>query len=96
MADYNGDGVADFTTSNSYATNVLKYVKQAVDKGYAVHAISVGADADRDLLKAIAWIGNGYAIDVPGGLSVSDMEDQVREAFSKIASAVPPARLVPQ
>ena len=96
LLDYNGDGNADFTTSNSYATNVLKYVKQAVDKGYTVHAISVGADADRDLLQAIAWLGNGYAIDVPGGMSVSDMEDQVRAAFSKIASAVPPARLVPQ
>lgn len=96
LFDYNSDGHSDFTTSDSYAKNVLKYVKLAVDKGYTVHAISVGADADRELLQAISWLGNGYWIDVPGGSRVHDMEDQVRAAFSKIASAVPPARLVPQ
>jgi hypothetical protein len=73
---------------------VLKKVKEAVDKGYKVHAISVGVDADRDLLKAVAFLGNGCYVDVPGGSSVSDMEDQLRAAFTKIASAVPPARLV--
>ncbi|GIX03454.1 MAG: hypothetical protein KatS3mg113_0460 [Planctomycetaceae bacterium] len=94
LFDYNGDGIADYTTSDSYARNVLKYVKQAVDKGYTVHAISVGADADRQLLQAIAHLGKGQWIDVPGGMSVADVQDQVKEAFRKIAAAVPPARLV--
>jgi len=95
LFDYNGDGAADYTTSNSYARHVLKKVKEAADKGYTVHAISVGIDADRDLLKAAAFLGRGHYVDVPGGSSVSDMEAQVREAFTKIAAAVPPARLVP-
>lgn len=94
LFDYNGDGSADYTTSDSQARYVLKKVKEAVDKGYKVHAISVGVDADRDLLKAVAFLGNGCYVDVPGGSSVSDMEDQLRAAFTKIASAVPPARLV--
>ena len=95
LFDYNGDGQGDYEASSVSAKSTLKYVKQAVDKGYTVHCISVGIDADRGLLKAAAWLGNGYYIDVPGGQSVSDMEDDVRAAFTKIAAAVPPARLVP-
>ncbi len=94
LFDYDGNGTADYTATNDYAKNVLKYVKQAVDKGYSVHAISVGADADRDLMEAIAFLGDGYWIDVPGGLSASDMEEELKDAFTKIAAAVPPARLV--
>lgn len=94
LFDYNGDGVADFSTSSSHARFVLKNVMDAVDKGYKVHAISVGVDADHELLKAVAHLGNGIYVDVPGGSSVSEMEDQMRAAFTKIASAVPPARLV--
>jgi Flp pilus assembly protein TadG len=94
LFDYDGDGTADFSTSNTSARATLKYVKQAVDKGYTVHAISVGADADANLMKAVAWLGQGQCVIVPGGLSVSDMEEQVKEAFTKIAAAVPPARLV--
>ncbi len=95
LFDYNGDGAADYTTSNTSAIATLKYVKQAVDKGYTVHAISVGVDADRNLLKAVAWLGNGYYIDVPGGTDIAQKEADVKAAFAKIASAVPPARLQP-
>jgi Flp pilus assembly protein TadG len=94
LFDYDGNGSADYSTSSSQKTAVLKYVKQAVDKGYTVHAISVGNDADRDLLEAVAYLGNGYWVNVPGGMSASDMEDELEEAFIKIASDVPPARLV--
>ncbi|MFO0919539.1 MAG: hypothetical protein U0872_14665, partial [Planctomycetaceae bacterium] len=78
---------------NTSACATLKYVKSAVDKGYTVHAISVGVDADRNLLKAVAWLGNGYYIEVPGGTDIAQKEADVKAAFAKIASAVPPARL---
>jgi len=94
LFDYDNNGSSDYSTSNSQQTAVLKYVKDAVDKGYTVHAISVGNDADRNLLEAVAWLGNGYWVDVPGGMSASDMEEELKAAFVKIASAVPPARLV--
>uniref|UniRef100_A0A7C4QUR7 VWA domain-containing protein n=1 Tax=Schlesneria paludicola TaxID=360056 RepID=A0A7C4QUR7_9PLAN len=94
LFDYNNDGVADYSTSDVQRRAVLKYVKLAVDKGYTVHAISVGADADRDLLKAVAHLGRGYWVDVPGGMCVSDVEDEMKAAFTKIAAAVPPARLI--
>lgn len=94
MTDYNGDGYADYTTSTASKTVVLRQVKFAVDKGYTIHTICVGNDADTGLLKAIAFIGGGQFIHVPGGQSVSDMEAQVELAFTKIAASVPPARLV--
>ncbi|WLD10160.1 pilus assembly protein TadG-related protein [Planctellipticum variicoloris] len=94
MTDYDGDGNANYTTSTASKTVVLRQVKFAVDKGYTIHTICVGNDADTDLLKAIAFIGGGQFIHVPGGQSVADMEAQVEAAFTKIAAAVPPARLV--
>jgi hypothetical protein len=94
LFDYDCDGASNYSTSNTSAIATLKYVKNAVDKGYAVHCISVGVDADVNLLEAIAHLGNGYHINVPGGQSVSDMEADVKAAFVKIAAAVPPARLV--
>lgn len=95
MFDYNGDGAADFSSSDSQVTYVLSKVKIAVDKGYTVHSVSVGSVADRNLMKAVAWMGNGYWLDVPAGTTVAAMSDKMRAAFAKIASAVPPARLVP-
>lgn len=95
LFDYNGDGAADYTTTDSNAKYVLAKVKIAVDKGYTVHTVSVGSVADRNLMKAAAWLGKGYWLDVPAGTTVASMSDQMRTVFAKIASAVPPARLVP-
>ncbi|MCA8997566.1 MAG: hypothetical protein KDA80_11280, partial [Planctomycetaceae bacterium] len=93
--DYDGDGVRDYSTNSSQRRYVLRLAKEAVDAGYTIHTMSVGADADRDLMEAIAFLGNGHYIDVPGGYSVTDMEDEVLEAFRRIATFVPPARLLP-
>lgn len=95
MFDYNGDGVADYTTSDPSACCTLKYAKQAVDAGYTVHTICVGVSGDTALMQAIAWLGNGYALVVPGGTTISEKQSEVNAAFAKIANAVPPARLLP-
>ncbi|WP_437204703.1 pilus assembly protein TadG-related protein [Planctomicrobium sp. SH664] len=94
LFDYNQDGVKDYTTSDTQKRYVLKTAKAAVDAGYTIHTMAVGADADAELLKAIAWLGNGVFINVPGGSSVSDMTEQVEAAFTKIAAFVPPAKLL--
>ena len=73
---------------------VLDYSEEAVDLGYTIHTLSVGANSDRDMMEAIAFIGGGIWIDVPGGSTVSEMEEQVLDAFSQIAAKVPPAKLV--
>jgi len=94
MFDYDGDGRKDFSSSNTQATYVLMQAKAAVDKGYVIHTIGVGADADTDLLKAIAWMGGGINLNIPGGTSAAEMEAKLLIAFQQIASMVPPAKLL--
>jgi len=93
--DYDGDGYSDYSTSSGNKKYVLRLAYEAREKGYTVHTMSVGADADRALMKAIAHVGHGHWINVPGGTSVTEMEDELKAAFHKIASFVPPARLLP-
>jgi Flp pilus assembly protein TadG len=94
LFDYDGDGDADYTTSDDYCKYALGMAKQAVDAGYTIHTIGVGMGADNDLLQAIAWMGKGVHIEVPGDTTVEEMEEEVLEAFNQIAAFVPPARLV--
>jgi hypothetical protein len=54
MFDYNGDGVADYSTTDPAACCTLKYAYQAVQNGYTVHTICVGVSGDTQLMKAIA------------------------------------------
>lgn len=94
MFDYNGDGIRDFYTTDNQKKYVLKLAYTAQSKGYTVHAMSVGALADTELMKAVAFIGGGICITVPGGTTVEAMQDTVMAGFYKIASAVPPAKLL--
>jgi Flp pilus assembly protein TadG len=94
LFDYNGDGVADYTSSDAYAKYALGKAKEAVDAGYTIHTMSVGMDADVNLMKAIAWLGHGVAITVPGNTTVAQMQANVLEGFNRIAAFVPPAKLV--
>ena len=94
MTDYDGDGSADYTTGDRHKKYAFGMAKAAIDKGYTIHTMSVGAGADRDLMRAIAFAGGGIAINIPGGSTVSEMQDQVLAAFSQIAANVPPAKLL--
>ncbi len=96
LLDYDGNGVADYTSSDPQVTYVLAKVKEAVDKGYIVHSVSVGSVADRDLMKAVACLGKGMWLDVPANTTIADMSAKMQVAFSKIATSVPKARLVSQ
>jgi hypothetical protein len=71
----------------------LKMAKRAADEGITVHTLAVGAGADRDLMKAIAHIGDGEFISVDGDLSVADLITEVEAGFFRIAALVPPAQL---
>ncbi|CAK9108565.1 unnamed protein product [Durusdinium trenchii] len=94
LFDYDGDGSRDYYTNSSQRRYVLKVAHEAVEKGITIHTMSVGIDADRNIMRAIAHLAGGHYIDVPGGFSVADMEAEVEEAFHKIASFVPPAKLM--
>jgi len=94
LFDYDGDGAKDYTTSDSQKRYVLQQAYSAVQKGYVIHTICVGADADTELLKAVAWLGGGLAIVVPATSTSAEMEAQLLVAFQQIASMVPPAKLL--
>ena len=68
--------------------------REAINAGFTVHTLTVGADADRSLMKAIAFAGKGEWVDVPGGSTIQEMEEQMKEAFAKIAAKLPPPKLI--
>lgn len=92
--DYDGDGVADYTTSDVSKQYAFYQAKLAIDNGYTIHTMSVGADGDRNLMKAIAFAGSGIFIDIPAGATVGSMEADLLAAFRQIAGKVPPPKLV--
>lgn len=94
MFDYDGDGSGDYYTSDSDALYALMRAKECVDAGYTIHTMTVGLGADPSLMKAIAHMGKGITIVVPGNQSVAEMEEEVIAGFQKIAAFVPPAKLV--
>ncbi len=94
MFDYDGDGVRDFHTTDSNAIYGLIRAKEAVDAGYTIHTMTVGLGGDPTYMEAIAHLGGGITITIPGNQTVSEMEADVLAAFQKIAAFVPPARLV--
>ncbi len=92
-ANYDGQGGV-YSTSDSAKAAAFYALVAAVKDGCTIHTMSVGTDADRDLMKAMAFAGGGIHIDVPGGSTIAEMEGQLLAAFSKIAAKVPPPRLI--
>ena len=92
--DYDGDGNANYTTTDRNKQYAFWEATKAIDRGATLHTMVVGADGDRNLMQAIAFAGGGIYINVPGGSTVTEMEDQLIDAYRQIASKVPPAKLV--
>lgn len=92
--DYDGDGVADYTTSDWKKQYSFWEATQAIERGIKLHTMAVGAGGDRDLMQAIAFAGGGIFINVPGGSTVAEMQSQLIDAFREVASKLPPAKLV--
>jgi hypothetical protein len=92
--DYDGDGSANYSTSDNYKRYAFWEATEAIKRGITIHTIAVGAEADRNLMRAIAFAGGGVFIDVPVHTSVSEVEEQLLAAFSQIAAKVPAAQLL--
>jgi len=92
--DFDGDGSEDYSSSNSKKQYAFWEATEAIKRGITLHTMAVGANADRELMQAIAQAGGGIFINVPGGSTVAEMESQLMDAFRNIASKVPPAKLV--
>ncbi|MEM8947075.1 MAG: pilus assembly protein TadG-related protein [Planctomycetota bacterium] len=92
--DYDGDGSADYSTTNWKKQYSFWEASEAIKRGVTLHTMAVGSGADRELMQAIAFAGGGVYINVPGGSTVGELESQLIDAFRNIASNVPPAKLV--
>lgn len=92
--DYDGNGTADYTTTDVNKKYAFWEATEAAKRGITIHTITVGADADRDLMKAIAFASGGIHVDVPGGSTIAEMQQQMLDAFSQIAAKLPPAQLI--
>jgi len=92
--DYDGDGYADYTTSNRKKQYAFYQATEAIRRGISIHTMSVGLNADEDLMEAIAFAGSGVWIAVEGGTTIAEMEEEMVAAFRQIASRVPPPKLV--
>lgn len=92
--DYDGDGSADYSTGSVAKQYAFWQATLAIEEGITLHTMSVGANADKGLMDAIAFAGNGIHLNVPGGSTVAEMEDQMLAAFREIAANVPPPKLV--
>lgn len=92
--DYDGNGTADYSTTDANKKYAFWEATEAIKRGIVIHTLSVGQSADRDLMKAIAFAGKGIHIDVPGGSTVAQMQEQMIDAFGQIAAKLPPAKLI--
>jgi Flp pilus assembly protein TadG len=92
--DYDGDGTANYSTSDNNKRYAFWEASEAVKRGITIHTIAVGALADRGLMEAIAFAGGGVFIDVPVHSTIEEVEEQLSAAFSQIAAKVPAAQLL--
>jgi hypothetical protein len=91
--DYDGNGSSNYSTSDKNKQYAFYEATKAIERGIVIHTLSVGADADSDLMKAIAFASGGVYMNVPGD-GVASMEANLLQAFAQIAGKVPPAKLV--
>ncbi|QDT26697.1 von Willebrand factor type A domain protein [Gimesia panareensis] len=94
VTDFDGDGNADYSTSDRNKQYAFWQAVEAANLGYTVHTMTVGKGADRSFMQAMAKACNGICIDAPGGATVDEMKAQLLIAFGKIAANVPPAKLL--
>lgn len=94
FTDFDKDGHPDYTTSDRNKQYAFWEAAEAIKAGITIHTMTVGAEADVQLMRAIAQASGGVSIHIPGGQTIENLESQILEAFAQIASKVPPAKLV--
>ena len=87
------DGVANRPSgyASGYAVNEATLCRMA---GIKIMTISLGLNADMELMQQIADMTGGKHFNVPGGGSVMQYEEQLKTVFQKIA-ADRPLKLLP-
>ncbi len=84
------DGIANRPYNTSYAEDyALDKAQECADAGVPVVTISLGAGADIDLMDSIANLTGGVHFNIPGGQTVEDYEEDLKDAFREIADDRP-------
>jgi len=87
------DGKANWTGSgynlSAARQNVLDEASLCASLGFPIVTISLGSDADSGLMQQAADISGGVHFNVPGGGSVADYEEDLKDVFREIADDRP-------
>lgn len=84
------DGIANLPGDSAAARSfALQQAQLCADKNYPIVTVSLGSGADTALMDQIAAITNGVHFNIPGGQSVSQYEQDLKDVFREIASDRP-------
>ncbi len=83
------DGKANMPRGRNPRAYALQQAQIAGDLGIPVLTISLGADADKSLMDGIASRTKGIHFSIPGGQTVEQYEDDLKDVFALIAKDRP-------
>ncbi len=84
------DGIANRPSNETVARQAaLDEAQRAADDHYPIVTVSLGSGADTDLMDQIAEITNGVHFNIPGGQSVAEYEEDLKDVFRAIADDRP-------
>jgi hypothetical protein len=70
-------------------TSLLGEAHKCAENHYPVVAVSLGADADADVMQQVADITGGVHFNIPGGGSVASYEEPLKDVFRQVAASRP-------
>ncbi len=84
------DGLANRPSNPATAAALVRNEAQrSADAEYPIATISLGSGADTSIMQEVADTTGSVHFNVPGGRTVSEYEDQLREVFRQIADDRP-------
>jgi hypothetical protein len=84
------DGVANLPRNSRQAEDYLReQAELCADAGYPVVTVSLGAGADQGLMQEVADITGGAHFNIPGGQTVEEYEEDLKDVFREIAANRP-------
>ena len=84
------DGKANRPVDSQRAKDfVMREAQLAAADNLPIVTVSLGATADKDLMQQVADVTGGIHFNIPGGQSVADYEEDLKEVFRKIAGHRP-------
>ena len=81
------DGIANRPVDSNVASQFA--ITEAQSAAFPIVTVSLGANADVNLMQQIADISGGLHFNVPGGQSVAEYEDDLKDVFRDIADDRP-------